>query len=143
MRDEAEAGRGEGDGQTLLLVPGGGPAPGDRPQCAGPRHLPLGLQSEDLTPRVAASRQTQSGGRLETLPHTVWTSQERTRRYGESGQVSGLPADDAVSVQGENQRAGHHLRERGDRPVGGRHQEHDEIQGTAGLHGQSLSNAKF
>ena len=50
LRDEAETRCDDGDGQTLLLVPGPGLAPGDRPQCPGSRHLPLRLQSEDLTP---------------------------------------------------------------------------------------------
>ena len=56
-------------------------------------------------------------------------------RHGDPGQVSGVPADVPLPVQGEEQRAGHHLRERGDRPAEGRHREHEGVQGAAGLHG--------
>ena len=49
--------------------------------------------------------------------------------------MSGVPADVPLPVQGEEQRAGHHLRERGDRPAEGRHREHEGVQGAAGLHG--------
>ena len=56
-------------------------------------------------------------------------------RHGVHGQVSRVPAHVSLSVPGENQRPGHHLRERGDQAAQDSHRQHEEVQAEAGLHG--------
>ena len=46
-----------------------------------------------------------------------------------------VPAGGAVPVQGAEERAGHHLRERGDRAAAAGHHQHEAVQGEPGLHG--------
>ena len=46
-----------------------------------------------------------------------------------------VTARGAMSVSGEEERPGHHLRERGDGPAQDSHRQHEEVQAEAGLHG--------
>ena len=46
-----------------------------------------------------------------------------------------VSARGAMSVSGEEERPGHHLRERGDQAAQDSHRQHEEVQAEAGLHG--------
>ena len=51
--------------------------------------------------------------------------------------MPGVPAGGAVSMSREEERLGHHLRERGDGPAQDSHRQHEEVQAEAGLHGNN------
>ena len=70
-------------------------------------------------------------------PHEPKVSQLDNFRGRGPGQVPGVPAGGSLSVQGAQERPGHHLRERGDRPAEDRHRQHEEVQTEAGLHGNN------
>ena len=48
-----------------------------------------------------------------------------------------VSARGAMSVSGEEERPGHHLRERGDQAAQDSHRQHEEVQAEAGLHGNN------